>query len=66
MKAVVIHEHSGPEVLKYEDHEMPQPGAQEILMEVRATSISEAMKGHEAIESRDVFGKVVLRPWEGD
>jgi hypothetical protein len=45
---------------------MPQPRAQEILMEVRATSISEAMEGHEAIESRDVFGKVVLRPWEGD
>ena len=40
MKAVVIHETGGPEVLKIEDVETPEPGEGEVLIEVHATSIN--------------------------
>jgi NADPH:quinone reductase-like Zn-dependent oxidoreductase len=40
MKAVVFHEHGGPEVLKYEDAPDPKPGRGDVLIEVRATSIN--------------------------
>jgi len=40
MKAIVIREHGGPEVLKYEDVEDPKPGPDEIVIEVHATSIN--------------------------
>ncbi|HET9943887.1 MAG TPA: zinc-binding dehydrogenase, partial [Terriglobia bacterium] len=40
MKAVAIHAHGGPEVLRYVDWQEPQPGADEVLIEVRASSIN--------------------------
>src|SRR5215467_5570377 len=40
MKAVVFREHGGPEVLQYTDVEKPSPGASDVLIEVRATSIN--------------------------
>jgi NADPH:quinone reductase-like Zn-dependent oxidoreductase len=40
MKAVIIHEHGGAEVLTYQDRETPKPGADEALIEVHATSIN--------------------------
>jgi NADPH:quinone reductase-like Zn-dependent oxidoreductase len=40
MKAVVFHQHGGPEVLRYEDAADPKPGRGEVLIEVRATSIN--------------------------
>src|SRR5215471_3651020 len=40
MKAIVIHEHGGANVLKYEDAPTPEPGPGEVLLEVRATSIN--------------------------
>ena len=40
MKAVVMHEFGGPEVLKYEDIETPKPGPDEVLVEVRAVSVN--------------------------
>jgi NADPH:quinone reductase-like Zn-dependent oxidoreductase len=40
MKAVVFHQHGGPEVLRYEDVPDPTPGPGEVLIEVRATSIN--------------------------
>jgi NADPH:quinone reductase-like Zn-dependent oxidoreductase len=40
MKAVVFHEHGGPEVLRYEDVADPLPGRGEVVIEVRATSIN--------------------------
>lgn len=40
MKAVVFHEHGGPEVLRYEDVPDPVPGRGEVLIEARATSIN--------------------------
>lgn len=40
MKAVRLHEFGGPEVLKYEEAPRPEPGAGEILLEVRAIGVN--------------------------
>ena len=40
MKAVRIHEDGGPEVLRYEDVEDPEPGPGEVLVELRAASLN--------------------------
>ena len=40
MKAIVVHEYGGPEVLKYEDYPDPVPGAGEVLVRVAAASVN--------------------------
>jgi NADPH:quinone reductase-like Zn-dependent oxidoreductase len=40
MKAVVVHEYGGPEVLKFEDYPDPVPGSGEVLVRVAATSVN--------------------------
>jgi NADPH:quinone reductase-like Zn-dependent oxidoreductase len=40
MRAVVVHETGGPEVLHYEEAEPPEPGADEVLIRVRAASVN--------------------------
>jgi NADPH:quinone reductase-like Zn-dependent oxidoreductase len=40
MKAVRFHAHGGPEVLKYEEVPDPKAGPDEVVVEVRATSIN--------------------------
>jgi zinc-binding alcohol dehydrogenase/oxidoreductase len=40
MKAVVIHEDGGPEVLRYEDVPDPQPGPGEVVVAMRAASLN--------------------------
>jgi NADPH:quinone reductase-like Zn-dependent oxidoreductase len=40
MKAVVMNEYGGPEVLKYEDVPDPVPGSGEVLVRVAATSVN--------------------------
>ena len=40
MKAVLLHEHGGPDVLVYCDHEIPQPGPGEVLIELKAASLN--------------------------
>jgi NADPH:quinone reductase-like Zn-dependent oxidoreductase len=40
MKAIVVHEYGGPEVLKYEDYPDPVPGPGEILVRVAAASVN--------------------------
>src|SRR5579863_1339857 len=40
MKAVVVHEYGGPEVLKFEDYPDPVPGPGEVLVRVAAASVN--------------------------
>jgi NADPH:quinone reductase-like Zn-dependent oxidoreductase len=40
MKAIVVHQYGGPEVLKYEDYPDPVPGPGEALVRVAASSVN--------------------------
>ena len=40
MKAIRIHEDGGPEVLRYEDAPDPEPGPDDVLIRLRATSLN--------------------------
>ncbi|MDE0032433.1 MAG: alcohol dehydrogenase catalytic domain-containing protein, partial [Deltaproteobacteria bacterium] len=40
MKAVLVHELGGPEVLRYEDVDAPEPGADEALVKVAACGVN--------------------------
>jgi NADPH:quinone reductase-like Zn-dependent oxidoreductase len=40
MKAVVVHQYGGPEVLKFEEYSDPVPGPGEVLVRVAATSVN--------------------------
>jgi NADPH:quinone reductase-like Zn-dependent oxidoreductase len=40
MRAIVLREHGGPEVLKMDDVPQPVPGRHQLLVEVHATSIN--------------------------
>lgn len=43
MKAVVMHQYGGPEVLRYEDFPKPVPGPGEVLVEVHAVSVNRTL-----------------------
>jgi NADPH:quinone reductase-like Zn-dependent oxidoreductase len=73
MKAVVIREHGGPEVLNIEEIPVPRPGVQEVLIKVEATALNhldvfarEGLKGPGVpkltlphISGVDIVGRVV-------
>ena len=40
MKAIVVHQYGGPEVLKFEDYPDPVAGPGEVLVRVAATSVN--------------------------
>ena len=40
MKAIVIHEHGGVEVLKYEDVATPEPGIGELLVKIKTVGMN--------------------------
>jgi NADPH:quinone reductase-like Zn-dependent oxidoreductase len=40
MKAIVVHEYGGPDVLKFEDYPDPVPGSGEVLVKVAAASVN--------------------------
>src|SRR5436190_22205951 len=67
MRAVVIHETGGPEVLRLEEAERPEPSDGEVLIRVRAASVNPidwkyrrgiAEKQLPAILGNDVSGSV--------
>jgi NADPH2:quinone reductase len=40
MKAIILHEHGGPEVLKLEDRPTPEPGPGQALLQIGATGVN--------------------------
>ena len=40
MKAIVVHQYGGPEVLKFEEYPDPVPGLGEVLVRVAAASVN--------------------------
>src|ERR1700749_4729209 len=40
MKAIVVHEYGGPEVLRFEEYSDPVPGPGEVLVRVAAASVN--------------------------
>ncbi len=40
MKAVVVHQYGGPEVLKFGEYPAPVPGQGEVLVRVAATGVN--------------------------
>ena len=40
MKAIVVNQYGGPEVLKFEEYPDPVPGPGEVLVRVAATSVN--------------------------
>lgn len=74
MRAVVMHETGGPDVLRYEETERPQPGDEEVLIRVRAASVNPVdwkyrrgfvEKAVPVVLGSDVSGTVELSRAEG-
>src|SRR5215217_5447319 len=74
MRAVLIHEIGGPDVLQYEEAERPEPREREVLIRVRAVSVNpvdwkyrreRAGDQLPAILGRDVSGTVEVSRAEG-
>ena len=40
MKAIVVHQHGGPEVLEFEEYPDPVPGPGEVLVRIAATTVN--------------------------
>jgi NADPH:quinone reductase-like Zn-dependent oxidoreductase len=55
MKAVVVHEYGGPEVLKFEDYPDPVPGPGEVLVRVAATSVNPIDYKRRAGKTKDFY-----------
>src|SRR6059036_4034489 len=56
MKAVVIHEYGGPEVLKYEDVPRPEPKEDHILVRVIAAGVNPVDEAPRSERSAKFFG----------
>src|SRR4051812_50049200 len=74
MQAVVVHETGGPEVLRYEEVERPEPADGEVLIKVRAASVNPidwkyrrgiADKQLPAVLGNDVAGTIEMSRAEG-
>src|SRR4051812_24958713 len=55
MKASVIHQYGGPEVLKYEDHADPVVEEGQVLVRVAATSVNPVDIGRRSGRMKDIF-----------
>jgi NADPH:quinone reductase-like Zn-dependent oxidoreductase len=56
MKAIVIHEYGGPEVLKYEDVPRPEPKEDQILVRVIAAGVNPVDEAGRSEKSAKFFG----------
>jgi NADPH:quinone reductase-like Zn-dependent oxidoreductase len=55
MKAIVVHQYGGPEVLKFEDYPDPTPGPGEVLLHVTASSVNPIDYKRRAGLTRDFY-----------
>ena len=55
MKAIVVREYGGPEVLKYEEYPDPVAGTGEVLVRVAAASVNPADRKQRSGAMKDVF-----------
>jgi len=55
MKAIVVHQYGGPEVLKFEDYPDPAPGPGEVLVRVAAASVNPIDYKRRAGLTRDFY-----------
>jgi NADPH:quinone reductase-like Zn-dependent oxidoreductase len=55
MKAVVVHQYGGPEVLKFEEYPDPVPGPGEVLVRVAATSVNPIDYKRRARQTKDFY-----------
>lgn len=55
MKAIIVHEYGGPEVLKFEDYPDPIPGPGEVLVRVAASSVNPIDYKRRAGLTRDFY-----------
>jgi len=55
MKAIVVHQYGGPEVLKFEDYPDPVPGPGEVLVRVAAASVNPIDYKRRAGLTRDFY-----------
>lgn len=55
MKAIVVHEYGGPEVLKYEEYPDPLAGTGEVLVRVAAASVNPADYKQRSGAMKDFF-----------
>ena len=55
MKAIVIHEYGGPEVLKFEDYADPAVGEGQVLVRVAAAGINPADIGRRSGRMKDIL-----------
>ena len=61
MKAVVVHQYGGPEVLKFEEYPDPVVGAGEVLVRVAATSVKTLILSREVGSGRGGVRRLRLR-----
>src|SRR5580658_9134178 len=55
MKAIVVHQYGGPEVLKYEDYPDPVPGRGEVLVRVAAAGVNPIVYKRRAGLTQDFY-----------
>src|ERR1700678_4276361 len=55
MKAVVVHQYGGPDVLKFEDYPDPVPGPGEVLVRVAATSVNPIHYKRRCVLTKDFY-----------
>jgi NADPH:quinone reductase-like Zn-dependent oxidoreductase len=68
MRAIRVHENGGPEVLRWEEFELPPPGPGEqqrgmLKVEIgRSYALRDAAQAHRDLEARRIAGSAVLMP----
>src|SRR5260370_11888343 len=55
MKAVVVHQYGGPEVVKFEEYPDPVAGPEEVLVRVAATSVNRIDYKRRAGQTKDFY-----------